>query len=95
VLSSEIFIVGCGYAGSVLAERLASQSGLHCLVVDRRAHIGGNSYDEHDASGLLIHKYARLGLAGHRFAAERGIPFVSQIAPRGEILRRLRSTATV
>jgi UDP-galactopyranose mutase len=57
VLSCDIFIVGCGYAGIVLAERLASQSGLHCLVVDRRAHIGGNSYDEHDAAGVLIHKY--------------------------------------
>jgi len=57
VLSCDIFIVGCGYAGIVLAERLASQSGLRCLVVDRRAHIGGNSYDEHDAAGVLIHKY--------------------------------------
>jgi len=57
VLSCDIFIAGCGYAGAVLAERLASQSGLHCLVVDRRTHIGGNSYDEHDASGVLIHKY--------------------------------------
>lgn len=57
MLSCDIFIVGCGYAGIVLAERLASQSGLRCLVVDRRAHIGGNSYDEHDAAGVLIHKY--------------------------------------
>lgn len=57
MLSCDIFIVGCGYAGAVLAERLASQSGLHCLVVDRRAHIGGNSYDERDAAGVLIHKY--------------------------------------
>lgn len=57
MLSCDIFIVGCGYAGIVLAERLASQSGLHCLVVDRRAHIGGNSYDAYDAAGVLIHKY--------------------------------------
>ena len=56
MLSCDIFVVGCGYAGAVLAERLA-ESGLHCLVVDRRSHIGGNSYDEHDASGVLIHKY--------------------------------------
>ena len=55
--SCDVFIVGCGFAGAVLAERLASQSGLHCLVVDRRPHLGGNSYDEHDAAGVLIHKY--------------------------------------
>jgi len=57
MLSCDVFIVGCGYAGIVVAERLASQSGLHCLVVDRRAHIGGNSYDEHDPAGVLVHKY--------------------------------------
>ena len=57
MLSCDIFIVGCGYAGAVLAERLASQSGLHCLVVDRRSHIGGNSYDEVDAAGVRLHKY--------------------------------------
>ena len=55
--SCDVFIVGCGFAGAVVAERLASQHGLHCLVVDRRSHLGGNSYDEHDAAGVLIHKY--------------------------------------
>ncbi|MBS0657425.1 MAG: UDP-galactopyranose mutase [Verrucomicrobia bacterium] len=53
----DVLIAGCGYAGIVLAERLASQCGLHCLIVERREHIGGNSYDEHDAAGVLIHKY--------------------------------------
>jgi UDP-galactopyranose mutase len=50
-------IVGAGFAGSVLAERLAA--GLHkkVLVIDRRNHIGGNAYDCHDAHGILIHKY--------------------------------------
>lgn len=55
--SCDVLIVGCGYAGAVLAERLASQCGLHCLVVDRRSHIGGNAYDEYDAAGVLLHKY--------------------------------------
>ena len=50
-------IVGAGFAGSTLAERIATQRGERVLVVDRRAHIGGNAYDRHDAAGLLIHQY--------------------------------------
>ncbi|RZM12066.1 MAG: UDP-galactopyranose mutase, partial [Sphingomonas sp.] len=50
-------VVGAGFAGAVLAERLASDSGQRVLVVDRRPHIGGNAYDEHDAAGVLIHRY--------------------------------------
>jgi UDP-galactopyranose mutase len=50
-------IVGAGFAGSVLAERIASQRGEQVLVVDRRPHIGGNAYDRYDAAGLLIHQY--------------------------------------
>ena len=55
--SCDILIAGCGYAGAVLAERLASQCGLHCLVVDRRTHIGGNAHDGTDAAGVLLHTY--------------------------------------
>ena len=50
-------VVGAGFAGAVLAERLAADSGQRVLVVDRRPHIGGNAYDEHDAAGVLIHRY--------------------------------------
>lgn len=50
-------IVGAGFAGSVLAERLASQRGERVLVVDRRHHIAGNAYDRYNDDGLLIHKY--------------------------------------
>ncbi len=50
-------IVGAGFAGSVLAERLASQRNERVLVVDRRPHIGGNAYDHLDAAGVLIHRY--------------------------------------
>jgi len=50
-------IVGAGFAGSVLAERLASQRGDKVLLVDRRPHIGGNAYDRYDDAGLLIHQY--------------------------------------
>ena len=53
----DTLVVGAGFAGSVLAERLASQMGQRVLVVDKRPHIGGNAYDRHDDAGILIHPY--------------------------------------
>jgi len=53
----DYLIVGAGYAGSVLAERLSSQLGKRILLVDRRSHIGGNAYDEKNAAGVLMHRY--------------------------------------
>src|SRR5437867_7320332 len=53
----DYLIVGAGYAGSVLAERLARGSGKQILLVDRRPHIGGNAYDHYDNAGILVHKY--------------------------------------
>jgi UDP-galactopyranose mutase len=53
----DYLIVGAGYAGSVLAERLARGAGKKVLLVDRRPHIGGNAYDCYDDAGILIHKY--------------------------------------
>jgi UDP-galactopyranose mutase len=53
----DYLIVGAGFAGSVLAERLARGSGKHVLLIDRRPHIGGNAYDCYDDAGILIHKY--------------------------------------
>lgn len=50
-------IVGAGFAGSVLAERLAAGSGKRVLLCDRRNHIGGNAFDHFDAAGILVHKY--------------------------------------
>ncbi|HEY1958211.1 MAG TPA: UDP-galactopyranose mutase [Polyangiaceae bacterium] len=53
----DYLIVGAGFAGSVLAERLASQLGKRVLVCDKRPHVGGNAYDCFDDAGILIHKY--------------------------------------
>jgi UDP-galactopyranose mutase len=50
-------VVGAGFAGSVLAERLAAQRGDRVLVIDRREHIAGNAYDHLDEAGVLIHRY--------------------------------------
>jgi UDP-galactopyranose mutase len=53
----DYLVVGAGFAGSVLAERLAAGSGKKILIVDKRPHIGGNAYDQYDKHGILIHKY--------------------------------------
>jgi len=57
IRSVDYLIVGAGFAGSVLAERLVSQAGKTVLLVDRRPHLGGNAYDHHDEAGILVHKY--------------------------------------
>jgi len=53
----DYLIVGAGFAGCILAERLARGSGKEVLLIDRRSHIGGNAYDHYDESGILVHKY--------------------------------------
>lgn len=71
----DYLIVGAGFAGAVLAERLASQRGATCLVIDKRAHIGGNAYDRYDAAGVLIHSY---GPHYFRTNSDRIIAYLSQ-----------------
>jgi UDP-galactopyranose mutase len=53
----DTLIVGAGYAGSVMAERLATQRGQRVLVIDRRDHIAGNAFDYVDEHGVLVHRY--------------------------------------
>ena len=53
----DVLVVGAGYAGSIMAERLASQRDLRVLVVDRRPHIAGNAYDYLDEHGVRVHAY--------------------------------------
>jgi UDP-galactopyranose mutase len=53
----DYLVVGAGFAGSVMAERLAAGLGARVLVIDRRPHVGGNAYDHKDAAGILIHRY--------------------------------------
>src|SRR5436305_10491310 len=53
----DFMVVGAGFAGSVLAERLARGAGKRVLIVEKRSHIGGNAYDHYDDDGVLVHKY--------------------------------------
>lgn len=53
----DYLIVGAGFAGSVLAERLAAGLNRRVLLVDRRPHIGGNAYDHYNDDGILVHRY--------------------------------------
>jgi len=53
----DYLIVGAGFAGSVLAERLARVENKKVLIIDKRNHIAGNAYDHYDEAGILVHKY--------------------------------------
>src|SRR5918997_3763418 len=53
----DYLIVGAGFAGSVIAERLARVADKKVLIVDRRNHVGGNAYDHYNDDGLLVHRY--------------------------------------
>jgi UDP-galactopyranose mutase len=55
-MNVDALVVGAGFAGAVIAERLAS-SGKSVLVIDKREHIAGNAYDEYDSHGVLVHRY--------------------------------------
>ena len=56
-MKADVLIVGAGFAGLTLAERLSNELGKHCLVVEKRSHLGGNAYDYKDAAGVLVHAY--------------------------------------
>jgi len=53
----DYLIVGAGFAGSVLAERLATVANKKVLLIDKRNHIGGNTFDFYNDHGILVHKY--------------------------------------
>src|SRR5678815_5244006 len=71
----DYLIVGAGFAGAVLAERLASQCDASCLVIDRRDHIAGNAFDCHDRAGILLHRY---GPHYFRTNSDRIVQYLSQ-----------------
>jgi UDP-galactopyranose mutase len=50
-------IVGSGFAGSVIAERIANVLNQKVLIIEKRNHIGGNCYDYRDENNIIVHKY--------------------------------------
>ncbi len=57
IMKTDWLIVGAGFTGSVLAERIASQLGQTVILVEQRQHLGGNAYDYYDDHGVLVHQY--------------------------------------
>lgn len=53
----DYLIVGAGFAGAVVAERMARYHGKKVLLIDRRDHVGGNAYDHPNEHGILVHRY--------------------------------------
>jgi UDP-galactopyranose mutase len=53
----DYLVVGAGFAGATIAERLAGHAEKTVLICDKRPHVGGNAYDHYDAAGILVHKY--------------------------------------
>src|ERR1700737_4390099 len=84
----DFLIVGAGFAGSVLAERIASQLGRTCLIVEKRNHIGGNAYDHYDAAGVLVHDY---GPHYFRTNSQRVIDYLSQFTQWREVEYKILS----
>ena len=56
----DALVVGSGFAGSVVARELAERADKRVLVIEKRAHVGGNMYDETDEAGILVHRYGCL-----------------------------------
>ncbi len=71
----DCLIVGAGFSGLTIAERLTTQEGKTCLIVEKRDHLGGNAYDKYDEAGVLIHTY---GPHYFRTNAPRIVDYLSQ-----------------
>lgn len=84
----DFLIVGAGFSGLVLAERLATGLGRSCLVVDRREHFGGNAYDYHDQAGVLVHKY---GPHYFRTNSDRLVEYLSRFTDWHPVTYEIRS----
>jgi UDP-galactopyranose mutase len=84
---TDFLIIGAGFSGLVIAERLAS-AGWKCVVADRRSHIGGNAHDRIDAAGVLIHPY---GPHYFRTNSSRVLEYLSRFTSWHEVSYTIKS----
>src|SRR5438067_7123200 len=84
----DFLIVGAGFAGSVLAQRISSQLGKSCLIVEKRNHIGGHAYDHYDNAGVLVHDY---GPHYFRTNSQRIVDYLSQFTEWREVEYKILS----
>jgi len=87
-LDFDFLIVGAGFSGLVLAERLSTQLGRSSLVVEKRDHIGGNAYDYYDSAGVRVHKY---GPHYFRTNSDRVLQYLSQFTQWHPVEYEVRS----
>jgi UDP-galactopyranose mutase len=87
-VSYDAIVVGAGFAGSVLAERMASQCGMDVLVVERREHVAGNAYDEYNEHGVLVPRFG-----GHLFHtnADKVVDYLSQFTEWRQYEHKVRA----
>ena len=84
----DFLIVGAGFAGAVMAERIASQLDKTCLVIDRRNHVAGNAYDHYDKAGVLLHDY---GPHYFRTNSQRVLDYLSKFTEWREVQYQILS----
>jgi UDP-galactopyranose mutase len=85
--ATDFLIIGAGFSGLIVAERLAS-AGWKCVVADRRDHFGGNAHDRIDPAGVLIHPY---GPHYFRTNSQRVVDYLSRFTGWHEVSYTIRS----
>jgi UDP-galactopyranose mutase len=85
--STDFLIIGAGFSGLVIAERL-SAAGWKCVVADRRPHLGGNAHDRIDPAGVLIHPY---GPHYFRTNSPRIVDYLSRFTAWHEVSYQIKS----
>ena len=84
---TDFLIIGAGFSGLVIAERLAS-AGWKCVVADRRTHLGGNAHDRIDEAGVLIHPY---GPHYFRSNSQRVVDYLSRFTAWHHVAYTIKS----
>lgn len=56
-MSRTNIVVGAGFSGATIANLIATELNEKVIIIDKKEHIAGNSYDYRDENGIMIHKY--------------------------------------